>query len=106
MAKDFSRHIYHTSEWERVRQAAWARDHGLCVECRKRGRVTAAEIVHHIDELTPANVGDPGKAYGIDNLECVCRECHATLHGARQRPAPRRDIGFDSQGNLTRVLPV
>lgn len=106
MAKDFSRHIYHTSEWERVRQAAWARDHGLCQECLKRGRVTIAEIVHHKVELTPFNVNDQTVAFGVDNLECVCRDCHATLHGARQRPAPRRDIGFDSQGNLIRVLPV
>ena len=102
MAKDFSRHIYHTSEWERVRQAAWARDHGLCVECRKRGRVTVAEIVHHIDELTPANVNDPAKAYGIDNLECVCRECHARLHGYTQS-CTRDGFAFDAHGNFIHV---
>ena len=99
MAQDFSWHVYHTSEWQRVRKEAWIRDHGLCQECIKRGRVTAAEIVHHITELTPANVSDPSVAYGIDNLECVCRECHARLHGY-VKPCTRDGFAFDAQGNL------
>lgn len=99
MAKDFSRHIYHTSEWDRVRRDAMARDHGLCQECLKRGRVTTAEIVHHINELTPSTVHDPGQAYGLDNLECVCRECHARLHGYTNH-CTREGFAFDAKGNL------
>lgn len=102
MAKDFSRHIYHTSEWERVRHDAWARDHGLCQECLRRGRVTPADLVHHLEELTPLNVGDPNVAFGIDNLECVCRECHARLHGYT-RPCTREGLAFDAHGNLIEV---
>ena len=99
MAKDFSRHIYHTSDWRRARQAAWDRDHGLCQECLKRGRVTTAEIVHHINELTPITVDDPSQAYGLDNLTCVCRECHARLHGYT-RPCTREGFAFDAKGRL------
>ena len=102
MAKDFSRHIYHTSEWERVRQAAWARDHGMCVECYTRGRVTPAELVHHINEITPENIDDPGVAYNLDNLECVCRECHSRLHGWT-KPCTREGMAFDVNGNLIKV---
>lgn len=102
MAKDFSRHIYHTSEWDRARAAAWARDHGLCQECLKCGRVTVAEIVHHKDELTPLNIHDLNVAYGLDNLECVCRECHAWLHGYT-RQCTRDGLAFDAAGNLIRT---
>ncbi|MBQ9317421.1 MAG: HNH endonuclease [Atopobiaceae bacterium] len=102
MAKDFSRHIYHSRQWERARDDAWARDHGLCQECAKRGRVTAAEIVHHITELTPLNVGDPAIAYGLDNLECVCRECHSRLHGYT-KGCTREGFAFDAYGNLMPV---
>lgn len=102
MAKDFSRWVYHTSEWERVRKSAWARDHGLCQECLKRGRVTAAELVHHIHELTPQTVSDPNQCYGLDNLECVCRECHSRLHGYTQS-CTREGLTFDAHGNLVPV---
>lgn len=102
MAKDFSRHIYHSTEWERARQAAIARDHGLCQECLKRGRVTTFDIVHHIHELTPLTVHDPNQAYGLDNLECVCRECHSRLHGYT-KPCTREGLAFDAMGNLIQV---
>ena len=102
MSKDFSRHVYHSTEWERVRQEAWARDHGLCQECLKRGRVTPAEIVHHVTELTPANANDPAITYNLDNLECVCRECHARLHGY-VKPCTRAGLAFDASGNLISV---
>ena len=102
MAKDFSRHIYHTSEWERVRQEAWARDHGMCQECYTRGRVTPAELVHHITEITPANINDPDVTYNLDNLECVCRECHSRLHGWT-KPCTRPGLAFDVYGNLVKV---
>ena len=102
MAKDFSRHIYHTTEWDRARRDAWARDHGLCQECLKRGRITTAEIVHHKEELTPLNVDDPSIAYGADNLVCVCRECHARLHGYTN-PCTREGLAFDAHGNLIQV---
>ena len=93
MAKDFSLRIYHTAAWQRARADAWARDHGLCQECLKRGRVTPAEIVHHIIELTPENINDPSITLNPDNLRAVCRECHAIEHGARPRRYKVDELG-------------
>ena len=103
MAKDFSRHVYHSAEWQRVRDNAWARDHGLCQECMARGRITPAEIVHHIVELPPSNVDDPDIATNVDNLVCVCRECHSRVHGFT-KPCTREGFVFDPAGNLIPVV--
>lgn len=102
MAKDFSRGFYHSPAWRRARDAAMRRAHGLCEECLARGTVRPAEIVHHKVELTPANVSDPSVATDPSNLECVCRECHARLHGARG-PCVRDGLAFDVEGNLVRT---
>lgn len=46
--------------------------------------MTPAEIVHHKIELTPDNIDNPKITLGFDNLEAVCRECHAQIHGNYQ----------------------
>lgn len=58
---------------------------GLCEDCMKEGRVTAAEEVHHIKFITPDNINDPNVTLNWDNLVALCRECHRKRHGARQR---------------------
>ena len=77
MAKDFSRAFYHSAQWQRARANAWARDHGLCQRCLERGHITPADVVHHIEELTPENVSDPRISSDPDNLVCLCHECHS-----------------------------
>ena len=62
--KDF----YKTTTWQRCRAYIMSRDQGLCQDCLKSGRITAAEEVHHIIELTPENVTDPDIATNPDNL--------------------------------------
>ena len=59
MAKDFSRAFYASADWERARDAALTRDAHLCQHCLAQGEITPAVMVHHITELTPANVNDP-----------------------------------------------
>ena len=106
MSKDFSWHVYHSRRWRNyVRPAVVARDHGLCQECLKHGAVEPGEIVHHIIELTPQNVHDQAIAYGLDNLELVCRDCHAKLHPdtKAKRSCTREGLAFDPYGNLMPV---
>ncbi len=64
------------SRWDKLK-ALKKRSAPLCEECLKKGRVTPAYMIHHI---TPINEG--GAMYDFDNLESVCRDCHAVLHGA------------------------
>ena len=47
--------------------------------------MTPAEIVHHKIELTPDNIDNPKITLGFDNLEAVCRDCHASIHQFAQR---------------------
>lgn len=102
MSKPYARRFYNSQAWRETRAAAFARDHGLCVECRKRGEVTSGEIVHHIEPLTPTNINDAGVSLNLLNLETVCRPCHARLHGYT-KSATREGFYFDADGNFCHV---
>ena len=78
----WAKSFYKSKQWQRVRDAAWKRDAGLCVDCFRAGKITPAEEVHHIIELTPLNIRQPSIALGMDNLVSLCRECHKKRHGA------------------------
>lgn len=77
--------FYKSKAWQACRAYIMSRDAGLCVDCRKAGRITAAEEVHHIKELTPDNINDPEVTLNPSNLVSLCRECHKARHGARAR---------------------
>lgn len=76
-----------------MRAYIFKRDMGLCVRCGRPG-----EIVHHKVHLTPENISDLSIALGEDNLELLCRECHAIEHEESQPTAP--GLMFDADGNL------
>ena len=52
-----------------------------------------AEIVHHKIVLTPENINDREVALNWENLQCVCRECHAKIHDRRRRRYRLDDMG-------------
>lgn len=66
---------------------------GLCVRCGKPG-----EIVHHKIYLTPENIGNPDISLNPDNLETLCRDCHALEHEGQSPTAP--GLMFDDNGDL------
>lgn len=66
---------------------------GLCVRCGKPG-----EIVHHIEHLTPNNINNPAITLSEDNLELLCRDCHAVEHQGELATA--QGLMFDECGNL------
>lgn len=84
MAKDFSRAFYDSKAWKNIRNEYKKYRGGLCEVCWAKGIIKAGEIVHHKIELTPSNIDDPNIALGWDNLQLVCRECHAEIHDRRQ----------------------
>lgn len=68
--------FYSSGAWKAVREQAKKRDHYLCVDCLREGRITPAEEVHHIIALSQANVNDPRISLNLNNLKSLCRECH------------------------------
>ena len=101
MSREFAYGLYHSKAWQHIREQALERDHHLCQRCLKLGRVTPAVIVHHVVHLTQGNVHDPRIALDLDNLTCLCRDCHAIVHGF-DHEATREDVTFDANGNLVR----
>ena len=108
MARDFARAFYRSHAWERTRSAALLRSHGLCEGCLRRGIVRPAKVVHHKVPLNPVNINDPAVSLGLDNLECLCQDCHAAEHtelGTYGKPhvAERPRVAFDEYGNVVRL---
>ena len=57
--------------WEKARAAALTRDMHLCQPCKREGRATPAREVDHI---TPKAKGG---TEALDNLQSICKPCHA-----------------------------
>lgn len=83
--KDFARTFYSSKAWQHTRDAYRKSKRNLCEICLAKGLITPAEIVHHKIELTPENVNDPDITLDWNNLQCVCRECHANIHARSGR---------------------
>jgi 5-methylcytosine-specific restriction protein A len=83
--KDYARKFYKSQAWKQCRSAYAASKNYLCERCLKRGLLVPGEIVHHKVHLSPDNINDPDVTLNWDNLELVCRKCHAELHDASKR---------------------
>lgn len=94
MAKDWARNFYQSKSWKEIRNYVFHQvDFGLCRRCGEPG-----EIVHHKVYLTPQNINNPAISLNIDNLEALCRTCHALEHEGES--ATDKGLMFDNQGNL------
>ncbi len=63
--------FYAGARWRKLRRSYLAAN-PLCAECRRHGRVTPAEHVHHVLERKDR----PDLAYEWGNLEALCPSCH------------------------------
>lgn len=53
----------------------------LCQKCLEKGKTTLAIDVHHIDSfMNYQGLKRTEKAYDINNLVSLCKECHAEEH--------------------------
>ena len=93
MAKDFAKDFYNSPAWKNTREEYKRSVGGLCELCWAEGTVKAGEIVHHKTELTPENITDENIALSWNNLQLVCRECHAKIHDRRQRRYTLDELG-------------
>ena len=105
VSRDFAYTFYNSKRWKATREAYMRMGQGLCEPCLRAGRLTPAEIVHHKVHLSPDNINDPSITLSYDNLERVCRDCHAAAHpeiyGSETECMMR--VGFDGDGNVVRL---
>lgn len=78
--KEFARPFYNSRSWLETRAAYAASVGWLCEDCLERGIYTPGKVVHHIEHLTPENIGDPQVTLNWKNLRLVCQDCHAEEH--------------------------
>jgi len=98
MARDFAVAFYHSQEWKRCQGGYVKKAGGLCERCREKGIIRAGEIVHHKIRLTPENIRDPGVTLSENNLQLLCRNCHAEVHKGAKR------YKVDEFGRVTAIL--
>ena len=91
--KEYAQQFYSSKAWQRTRAAYAKSRQNLCEICLSKGIIKPGEIVHHKVHLTPQNINDPAVTLAWDNLQLVCRDCHAVIHDARQRRYIIDDFG-------------
>ena len=79
--------LYSSARWRKVRRAVLDRDAYACRRCGKGDDL----IVHHDREAYSGH--DPLDA---DNLETLCRACHAREHNARRARTRQDALGGPS----------
>lgn len=74
---------YQSVAWRKLREY-YMREHPLCEECLKKGKVTPAEDIHHIQ--SPFKHGQINWNLLVDdnNLMALCKECHGNIHAEQQ----------------------
>ena len=70
--RDPAIHKRYGHAWKRIRDRYIAA-HPLCEQCKKEGRITPAEEVHHILPLSH------GGTHSEDNLMALCKSCHSRI---------------------------
>ena len=99
--KEYAKEFYSSTEWKRCRDGYRKSVGGLCERCLKKGRYTPGVIVHHLEHITPENISDPSITLNWENLELVCRDCHAIEHGATEH---RYEV--DAFGRISELWPL
>lgn len=97
MAKEYARSFYSSKRWQQCRNE-YARSVGfLCENCMRRGIYQPGDIVHHRIEMDPITINNPELALSWDNLELLCRNCHAEAHDERKK---NRAYIIDADGKI------
>ncbi|TCN00850.1 HNH endonuclease [Paenibacillus sp. BK033] len=68
--------FYKTTRWLKKRERILRRDEYLCQECKRFGKSTTAQTVHHIHPLED----HPEYGYENWNLISLCNPCHGSMH--------------------------
>lgn len=82
--------FYIWSEWQKVRTQVLLMDKFECQDCKKRGRYTKANTVHHHQFLKKypelaLEIFYEFKGKRYRNLISLCHDCHEARHGYRKK---------------------
>ena len=91
--KEYARSFYQSKAWRDISRLYMTSKNYVCERCGGVG-----VICHHKKYITPANIGDLSITLNMDNLECLCRECHNREHSLK-----RSRVLFDDQGNIAAI---
>lgn len=86
--------------WKNTRKAYSQSVGGLCERCYSKGIVAPAEIVHHKIPLTEDNISDTNITLNWNNLEALCRKCHAEVHEQMYQDRSSKRYTIDSNGKV------
>ncbi|HAR6061626.1 TPA: HNH endonuclease [Staphylococcus pseudintermedius] len=100
MTRSISQSFYRSKTWKKCRNAYMDSQHHICERCGG-----LAVICHHKEWLNKANYKNPLIAYGWDNLEALCMDCHNKEHfedsGNNSKSVIADGLMFDKNGNIT-----
>ena len=85
--KEFAKDFYRSKAWQHCRQTYLKKVGGICERCLKKGLYVPAEIVHHKVYLDESNIHNESVTLNFENLEALCRNCHAEEHDDQIREA-------------------
>jgi len=74
--------FYKHRAWQETASEAREQQHNECQRCKVRGFYSPCEIVHHKKHLKKR----PDLAYELENLECLCLNCHNEEHSRDKSP--------------------
>ena len=83
--KPYAEKFYKSQRWQDTRNAYASSVGGLCEICKSKGLYVAGEIVHHKIHINPDNINDPNITLDWNNLQLVCRDCHAEIHAGTDK---------------------
>ena len=92
--------FYSSRAWKDARRNYKQSVGGLCEECLKKGIISPAEIVHHKVPLTDENVSDISISLSGDNLQALCRQCHAKAHEQMYAERTGKRYTIDENGRV------
>ena len=83
--------LYKTKAWYRLRHAQLQRE-PVCRMCKQLGRVTAANVIDHIEP----HRGNLELFHDPANIQALCKACHDGAKQAQERTGQLR--GGDTEG--------
>ena len=83
--QQYAETFYKSKRWQDTRNAYASSVGGLCELCLAKGQFNAGVIVHHKTHITLENINDPFVTLSWDNLQLLCRDCHAQIHTGTQK---------------------